>query len=165
MSMWFWKRGINLLPGKIIQKSQWGIFLIGDRCGMPQPVVVGSMPGQKVLDVERKQVEQAMKNKSVSGSPPREHSPSFPAFTFLSWVPAPVLEMTEESRTEIWNKHCLPQFLLIIMLYHYIRKPNALVHTWPNFFITMLLIQSSVTNRFEDVVNAIFKVIISLYPG
>lgn len=70
------------LPDWSVYKPM-GIFLI-DCCGKPQPIVFGATLRQVVLGSKRKQAEQAMKSKPVSGS---SVSASVPAFIFMPLVP------------------------------------------------------------------------------
>lgn len=60
----------KMLPPDLTGQSQWGIFLIDDWDRGAQLTVSGVAPGLVVLDCIRKQAEQTMENKTVSGTPP-----------------------------------------------------------------------------------------------
>ena len=47
----------------------YGIFLISDQHGRPEPMVGGAIPGLVVLRSIRKQAEQARESKPVSNTP------------------------------------------------------------------------------------------------
>lgn len=70
----------------LIWACLWGIFLINELCGMVQPTVGSTIPGQGVLACIRKHVEQTLKSKQVSSISPCLCCSSFwvPGFTPLS---------------------------------------------------------------------------------